>query len=109
LNQQSLAPEGDERPPEGGVDHDEAPMLFDEGATVGFENLGVGAKIEAGIVSFNIVDIEFISGEEVLGVCLTVKDEHELGMGMKGVRDEEFEVRACVRGFVVGIRDQGDV
>ena len=55
------------------------------------------------------MDIGFISGEEVLGVCLTVKDEQELGMGVKRVRDKEFEVRARVRGFVVGVEDQGDV
>jgi hypothetical protein len=103
------APEWDEGPAQRGVDHDEALMLPDERAVVGFEDLGVGAEVEAGVVSFDVVDVCFVGGEKELGVGLAIEDEYELGIGMEGVGDEELEVGARVSGFVVGVEYQGDV
>lgn len=102
------APERDEGPTQRGVDHDEALVLPNERAVVRFEDLRVGAEVEAGVVAFDVVNVELVGRNEELGVSLAVEDEHELGVGMEGVGDEELEVGACVGRFVVGIEYQRD-
>ena len=99
-------PERDEGPADGSVDHDEALVLLDKSAVVGPEDLGVGTQVETSVVTLDVVDVGLVRRKQKFGICLAVEDEDELGTGMKGVGDEELEVRPCVWGLKVGVEDE---